>query len=277
MSADILSQILATKAAEVARRAAARPLAELRAAVPVQEASDAPRGFINAIEAALDDGYPAVIAEIKKASPSKGVMRADFDPADIARDYAEHGATCLSVLTDTTYFQGRDRDLTDARAACALPVIRKDFIIDPYQVFEARLIGADAVLLIVAALGDPTLRELAELAHALGLDVLVEVHDRDELERALALPCRLLGVNNRNLRTFETSLDTTLALLDSIPKDRIVVTESGVRRRGDVALMRRHDVHAFLVGEAFMRAQQPGEALRALFGADEQLVGEGAS
>ncbi len=261
-AAGILGEILAAKAEEIARRAAARPLAELRAGV---EGLDAPRGFIAAIEQDLRRGRPAVIAEMKKASPSKGVMRADFDPAALARDYAEHGATCLSVLTDTPYFHGADRDLVRARAACALPVLRKDFIIDPYQIFESRRLGADAILLIVAALGDPALRELAELAHALGMDVLVEVHDGAELARALALPCRLVGINNRNLRTFETRLDTTLGLLDSIPEDRIVVSESGLGRREEVARLRRHNVHAFLVGEALMRADCPGGELAALF------------
>ncbi len=262
-TAGVLGEILAATAEEVARRAAARPLAELRTGV---EGLDAPRGFIAAIERDLRRGGPAVIAEMKKASPSKGVMRASYDPAALARNYAEHGATCLSVLTDQPYFHGGDRDLVRARDACALPVLRKDFIIDPYQVFESRRLGADAILLIVAALGDPVLRELAELAHALGMDVLVEVHNGEELARALALPCRLVGINNRDLRTFETRLDTTLALLDSIPEDRIVVSESGLRRREDVVRLRRHNVHAFLVGEALMRAENPGEELEALFG-----------
>ncbi len=262
MIADILRNILATKAQEVAHNASQRPLAELRAAV---DGLPPPRGFIDAIEKELAAGRPAVIAEMKKASPSAAVMRADFAPAALARGFAEHGATCLSVLTDNAWFEGHNRHLDEARAACHLPVLRKDFIIDPYQIFEARTIGADAVLLITAALGDPSLRELAELAHALDMDVLVEVHDHAELTRALTVPCRLIGINNRNLRTFETDLDTTLSLLDSIPENRIVVTESGVRERADVARMRRHNVHAFLVGEALMRAPHPGEKLKELF------------
>lgn len=262
MNSDILARILAAKAEQVARRAAARPLDRLRAAI---EQLDAPRGFTAAIERDLGRGRAAVIAEIKKASPSRGVIRADFDAAQIARDYAGHGATCLSVLTDAAYFHGCDRDLVEARAACGLPVLRKDFVIDAYQVFEARALGADAVLLIAAALGDPALGELAELAGALQLDALVEVHDAADLERALAVPCRLVGINNRDLRTFQTRLETTLELLDSIPDDRIAVTESGIHARGDVDRMRQHGVHAFLVGEALMRAPRPGDALKALF------------
>jgi len=262
VNTDILARILAAKAEQVARRSAARPLERLRAAI---EHLDAPRGFTAAIERDLGRGRAAVIAEIKKASPSRGVIRADFDAARIARDYAEHGATCLSVLTDAAYFQGCERDLTKARAACDLPVIRKDFLIDAYQVFEARAMGADAVLLIAAALGDPALGELAQLAGALQLDVLVEVHDAADLQRALALPCRLIGINNRDLRTFQTRLETTLELLDCIPEDRIAVTESGIHARADVARMRQHGVHAFLVGEALMRAPQPGGALKTLF------------
>lgn len=206
-----------------------------------------------------------MIAEIKKASPSKGVLREDFDPAAIAQSYAQHGAACLSVLTDKDFFQGSEAYLQQARAACALPVLRKDFIIHPYQVYEARAIGADCILLIVAALDDAVMRELAALAAALGMAVLVEVHDAAELERALALETPLIGVNNRNLRTFETSLQTTLHLLDRIPEDRIVITESGILRREDVALMRAHHVDAFLVGEAFMRAAEPGAELARLF------------
>lgn len=259
---NILRQILATKADEVARRAVDRPLSRLRAAV---EQLSPPRGFINAIENSIDDGRVAVIAEIKKASPSEGVIRADFAPADLARDFAEHGAVCLSVLTDETWFQGHDRYLAEAREACALPILRKDFVIDPYQIFEARQLGADAVLLIVAALGDPSLHELAELAHALGLDVLVEVHDKNELVRALQLPCRLIGINNRNLHTFETHLDTTLNLCTSIPPNRIVVTESGLSQRAEVAQMRQHNVNAFLTGTALMRAANPGKELQTLF------------
>lgn len=263
MTTDILGQILAAKAEEIARAAAARPLTGLRAAV---DRLAPPRGFIDAVEKNLDRGRPAVIAEIKKASPSKGVIRADFDPAALAQNLADHGAACLSVLTDETWFQGHHRHLGEARDACALPVLRKDFIIDPYQVFEARLMGADAVLLIVAVLGDPALGELAGLAHALGMDVLVEVHNARELERALAVPCRLMGINNRNLKTLETRLETTLELLNAIPENRIVVTESGLGHRADIALMRRHNVHAFLVGEVLMRAADPGGKLKALFG-----------
>jgi len=223
------------------------------------------RKFIRAIEQKIALGQAAVICEIKKASPSKGVIRDHFVPAEIAQSYAQHGAACLSVLTDEPYFQGHDRFLGEARNACNLPVIRKEFIIDPYQVFEARTIGADAILLIVAALGDAMLLELSGLSASLGMDVLVEVHNGEELERALSLPCRLVGINNRNLRTFETTLDTTLDLLEHIPDDRIVVTESGIHHREDVARMRDHDIDAFLVGEAFMRAENPGERLGELF------------
>ncbi len=202
-----------------------------------------------------------MIAEIKKASPSKGLLRADFRPADIAQSYERHGATCLSVLTDEDFFQGSDEYLQQARAACALPVLRKDFTMDAYQVYEARALGADAILLIVAALGDTPLRELAELAAELGMDVLVEVHDAAELERALALPTPLIGINNRDLRTFHTSLETTLDLLGKIPADRVVVTESGIHAPADVARMRARGVNVFLVGEAFMKADDPGGKL----------------
>ncbi|HHH35654.1 MAG TPA: indole-3-glycerol phosphate synthase TrpC [Gammaproteobacteria bacterium] len=259
---DILRKILHRKAEEVAARRAALPLEALRA-----QAGSAPpvRGFAAAIGERLARGEAAVIAEIKKASPSKGVLREDFDPAAIAASYARGGAACLSVLTDRDFFQGDGADLSQARAACGLPVLRKDFIIDPYQVYEARAMGADCILLIVAALDDRRLAELAALARELEMDVLVEVHDRAELERALALPLPLVGINNRDLRSFETRLETTLDLLPLIPPERIVVTESGILDRRDVARMRGRGVHAFLVGEAFMRAPDPGMRLRELF------------
>lgn len=259
---DILARILARKRQEVAERSDRRPLAELAAAA---ERADPPRGFVAAIDRKLVAGLPAVIAEAKKASPSKGLLRADFDPAAIAMSYEGAGAACLSVLTDRDFFQGSDADLQQARAACALPVLRKDFIVDPYQVYEARALGADAVLLIAACLSDAQLRGLGILATDLGMDALVEVHDAEELGRALYAGGRLIGINNRNLRTFEVSLDTTLGLLERIPAGCRPVTESGILQREDVALMRRHGVNAFLVGEALMRAQDPGAALRALF------------
>ena len=260
---DILKKIVARKREEIAARAAQRPLEALREQAA---AADAPRGFVAALRRRIDAGGAGVIAEIKKASPSKGVLREDFDPAAIAASYARHGAACLSVLTDRDFFQGSEAYLQQARAACALPVIRKDFIVDPYQVVEARAIGADCILLIVACLEDERMAELNGLAQSLGMDVLVEVHDADELQRALALPGALLGINNRNLRTFEVSLDTTLELLPAIPEGRMVVTESGIHTPEDVARMRAHGVHAFLVGEAFMRAPDPGERLAELFG-----------
>ncbi len=260
--ADILQKILAHKAREVAARVEREPLAKLRKRVVE---ADAPRGFVKAIDARIKKGGAAVIAEIKKASPSKGLLRADFQPAAIARSYAQAGATCLSVLTDEEFFQGHDDYLRQARAACALPVLRKDFVIDPYQVLEARALGADCILLIAAALGDPQMRELADLARDSGLDVLVEVHDAQELDRALALDTILIGINNRNLRTFVTRLETTLDLLERIPADRIVVTESGIHTRADVERLRARGVHAFLVGEAFMAAPDPGAKLQALF------------
>jgi indole-3-glycerol phosphate synthase len=259
---DILKRILARKAEEVAERSARMPLVELQARMA--DASP-PRGFADAVVARIAAGHSAVIAEIKKASPSKGVIRAEFDPAAIARSYETGGAACLSVLTDVDFFLGSDDYLQQARAACALPVLRKDFVIDAYQLHEARLLGADCVLLIVAALDDRQLSEFAFIAEELGMDVLVEVHDMDELERALPVPARLLGVNNRNLRTFEVSLDNTLALKDVVPADRALVTESGILAPADVTLMRNAGVNAFLVGEAFMRAPDPGTALRHLF------------
>ncbi len=259
---DILNTILARKSQEVAERSARMPLAELKARV-----ADAPpvRGFANSLQAAIANGDPAVIAEIKKASPSKGVIRADFHPADIAVSYEFGGASCLSVLTDVDFFQGADAYLQQAREACTLPVLRKDFVIDPYQVVEARVLGADCVLLIVAALDDRQLAELSDLAMQLGMDVLVEVHDIDELERALQVPVPLVGINNRNLRTFEVSLDTTLSMKDAVPRDRLLVTESGILGPADVTTMRDAGINAFLVGEAFMRVDEPGEGLRQLF------------
>jgi indole-3-glycerol phosphate synthase len=261
---DILTTILARKAEEIEQRSRVRPLSELRARMLNQPAT---RGFVKAIRGKLDAGDAAVIAEVKKASPSRGVIRADFRPADIARSYEAGGAACLSVLTDVDFFQGSNLYLSEARNACRLPVIRKDFIVDPYQVYEARMIGADCILLIVAALEDAQLIDLANLAGELDMDVLVEVHDIDELERALQTDCELIGVNNRNLRTFEVSLDTTLALQDAVPRDRILVTESGIATRGDVAKMRAAGVDTFLIGESFMREADPGAALKRLFAA----------
>jgi indole-3-glycerol phosphate synthase len=259
---DVLRRILQRKAEEVAERSLRLPLRELAA-----RAADAPpvRGFAAAIEAKIAAGQSAVIAEVKKASPSKGVIRADFDPAAIARSYEAGGAACLSVLTDVDYFQGADDYLRQARDTCALPVLRKDFTIDRWQVHEARVLGADCILLIVAALADAQLGELSALAMDLGLDVLVEVHDLDELERALQVPAPLLGINNRSLRSFEVSLDTTLALKDAVPGDRRLVTESGIATGDDVRRMRAAGIDAFLVGETFMRERDPGQALRRLF------------
>jgi indole-3-glycerol phosphate synthase len=262
--ADILATILRRKSGEVAERSARVPLKEIRARAA---AADAPRGFARALERRIAQGQPAVIAEIKKASPSKGLLRADFRPADIARSYERAGAACLSVLTDVDFFQGADAYLQDARAATALPVLRKDFVVDEYQIVEARALGADCILLIVAALDDARLREFARLAGELGMDALVEVHDADELERARAVEATLIGINNRDLRTFETRLETTLDLLSHIPAGATVVTESGIHAPGDVARMRAAGVHAFLVGEAFMRAADPGAKLAELFGA----------
>lgn len=260
---DILKKILAVKADEVAAAVAAKPLSTVRAEA---ERHMPPRGFVAAIRAKLDAGKPAVIAEIKKASPSKGVIRADFDPTAIASSYSSHGAACLSVLTDQQFFQGSEAYLRQARAACPLPVLRKDFMVDPYQVYEARAMGADAILLIVAALELPQMQELEALAEELGMAVLVETHDAAELDLALQLKTPLIGINNRNLRTFDVTLDTTLNLLPRIPAGRIVVTESGILKPEDVALMRQHSVGTFLVGEAFMRAADPGAALGAFFG-----------
>jgi indole-3-glycerol phosphate synthase len=259
---DILKRIVARKREEVAERKRGRSLAELHAVVAQAGRT---RGFADALSDRVAAGRAAVIAEIKRASPSKGLLRADFRPADIAASYARGGAACLSVLTDRDYFQGDDQHLMDARAACVLPVIRKDFIVDAYQIHEARAIGADCILLIAACLDDAELADFSATADALGLDVLLEVHDAAELERARAVPTRLVGINNRNLRTFEVSLDTTLGLLAQVPDDRLLVTESGIHTRADVALMQRHGVHAFLVGESFMRADDPGAKLAELF------------
>lgn len=266
----VLEKILARKAEEVAARRAIVSLAEVELQA---RAADAPRGFAQALLAQAKRKQPAVIAEIKKASPSKGVLREDFVPAEIARAYESGGATCLSVLTDVDFFQGADRYLQEARAACALPVIRKDFMIDPYQIVEARALGADCVLLIVSALDDVQLAELAATAKAFDLDVLVEVHDGDELERALkTLDTPLVGINNRSLHSFEVSLETTLDLLPRIPRDRLVVTESGILNRADVELMEISEVYAFLVGEAFMRADNPGAELERLFFPERKRV-----
>jgi len=259
---DILKKILAVKAQEVAGAKLVNPLSSLREEA---EQASATRDFTGAIRNKIAAGLPAVIAEIKKASPSKGVLRVDFQPAEIAASYAKHGAACLSVLTDEQFFQGSLAYLQQARAACALPVLRKDFMVDSYQIYQARAMGADAILLIAAALSLSQMREFEALAHSLKMAVLVEVHDAAELDLALQLTTPLLGINNRNLRTFEVSLQNTLDLLPRIPQDRIVVTESGIFTREDVALMRGHDVHAFLVGEAFMRAADCGAELAKVF------------
>ncbi|HRQ56463.1 MAG TPA: indole-3-glycerol phosphate synthase TrpC [Azoarcus taiwanensis] len=259
---DILDKIIAVKREELAASQAERSLAAIGNAAG---AAPVVRDFTGAMRASISAGRSAVIAEIKKASPSKGVIREDFRPAEIAVAYARAGASCLSVLTDRQFFQGDPAYLQAARAACALPVLRKDFLIDPWQVFEARAMGADAILLIVAALDLPLMREMEAVAESLGMSVLVEVHDAAELDVALQLRTPLVGINNRNLRTFEVSLQTTLDLLERIPPGRIVVTESGILTPADVALMREHQVRAFLVGEAFMRAEDPGAALGALF------------
>ena len=260
---DILNKILAVKREEVAAARAVKDLTAIRAEARAQPPA---RDFTGAIRAKLAAGQSAVIAEIKKASPSKGVLREDFRPAEIAADYEAHGAACLSVLTDREFFQGAPEYLRAARGACALPVLRKDFLVDPYQVFEARAMGADAILLIVAALSDGAMAEMEGIARDLGMAVLVESHDAGELDRALKLRTPLIGINNRNLRTFQVSLDTTLGQLDRIPGDRIVITESGILAPADVAAMRERDVGAFLVGEAFMRAPSPGAELARVFG-----------
>jgi indole-3-glycerol phosphate synthase len=260
---DILNKIVAVKREEVAAALAKKSLAAMRADA---ESRVLTRDFEGAMRAKIAAGQAAVIAEIKKASPSKGVLRAEFIPADIAQSYAEHGAACLSVLTDKQFFQGSVDYLKQARASCDLPVLRKDFMVDAYQVYEARAMGADAVLLIAACLDDAHMADLEAIARSLDMAVLVEVHDRPELERALKLKTRLVGINNRNLRTFEVSLQTTLDMLPDVPADRLLVTESGILNAADVQRMRAANVHAFLVGEAFMRAAEPGEALAKLFG-----------
>ena len=259
---DILQKILHRKVEEIIERSSRL---DIRAMSRRIDGLPPPRGFLTRLEDAIKAGQLAVIAEIKRASPSKGLLRDPFLPAEIARSYASHGATCLSVLTDRDFFQGSEDYLSEARAACELPVLRKDFIIDPYQVYEARAIGADCILLIVAALGDAMLKDLTDLALHLDMDVLVEVHDAEELERALALELPLIGINNRDLRTFTTRLETTLDLLKAIPADRLVVSESGIHTPADLTLLRSHGVNAFLVGEAFMRAPNPGEKLAELF------------
>ena len=259
---DILNQIVAVKREEIAAGLRRKSLAAMRADA---ESRVLTRDFVGALRSKIAAGQPAVIAEVKKASPSKGVIRADFIPADIAQSYAEYGAACLSVLTDQQFFQGSIDYLKQARASCQLPVLRKDFMIDPYQVYEARAIGADCILLIVACLADSQMAELEAVARSLDMAVLVEVHDGAELQRALKLKTPLVGINNRNLRTFEVSLDTTLSLLGEVPPDRLLITESGIVTPADVQKMRSAGVHAFLVGETFMRAPEPGEALAALF------------
>ena len=258
---DVLVKILARKHEEIGERLEQTSLEDLK--LQISKASPV-RGFIGSIKNKLSQGETAVIAEVKKASPSKGLLREHFNPAEIALSYEIGGAACLSVLTDKDFFQGAEAYLKEARAACGLPVIRKDFIVDRYQVYEARAIGADCILLIVAALDDATLADLYQLAGELGMDVLVEVHDADELQRALRLNLDLVGINNRNLRTFETSLTTTVDLLKNIPDDIIVVSESGLHKPEDITMLKEHQVHTFLIGEAFMRCDDPGKALKNL-------------
>ncbi|MFC6282223.1 MULTISPECIES: indole-3-glycerol phosphate synthase TrpC [Polaromonas] len=260
---DILDKIVAVKHEEIAAAIKRKPLAVMREDA---ESRVLTRDFAGALRAKIAAGKPAVIAEIKKASPSKGVLRADFIPADIAQSYAEYGAACLSVLTDRQFFSGEIDYLKQARASCSLPVLRKDFMVDPYQIYEARVMGADCILLIVACLDDRQMKDMEALAISLDMAVLVEVHDAAELERALKLKTPLIGINNRNLKTFEVSLDTTIGLAGRVPADRIVVTESGISSQADVQRMRDAKINAFLVGEAFMRAEDPGVALAELFG-----------
>jgi len=259
---DILKKIITRKKEEIKERKASLPLREIKKRV--QDANPT-HDFESAIQQQLTAGKPAIIAEIKKASPSRGTICEDFDPVALAQCYEKAGATCLSVLTDVDFFQGSDKDLSAARAACLLPILRKDFIIDPYQVYESRMIGADCILLIVAALTDKNIQELSELATELDMDVLIEVHDREELERGLMLRTPLIGINNRNLHTFETDIQTTLELLPDVFHDRIIVTESGIHTIEDVKEMRKHSVDTFLVGEAFMSSDDPGKKLKELF------------
>jgi indole-3-glycerol phosphate synthase len=259
---DILKTILAKKVEEVADRKQRMGIADLE---EIAQGVEKPRGFYQALQRKVSSKKPAIIAEIKKASPSQGVIRENFEPIAIGLDYAMNGATCLSVLTDKEFFQGAEAYLQMVRERCPLPVIRKDFMIDPYQIYESRALGADCILLIVAALGDGQMRELSDIATKLSMDVLVEAHDADELQRALKLDTKLVGINNRNLRTFETSLPTTLELKGHIPAGRIVITESGIHTQEDVQLMLDNDVYAFLVGESFMRAESPGQKMRELF------------
>jgi indole-3-glycerol phosphate synthase len=263
---DILKKILDTKASEVARRKLRMSVANLE---EIAADIENPRGFYLALQDKVAAEKPAIIAEIKKASPSKGVIRENFQPVDIGRDYAMNGATCLSVLTDKEYFQGAEVYLQMVREACPLPVLRKDFMIDPYQVYESRALGADCILLIVAALADSQMQELADAAKIQGMDVLIEVHDIHELERALAIETPLIGINNRNLRTFETSLHTTLELQAEVPEERIIITESGIHSTADVQIMLENKIYAFLVGEAFMKADSPGQKMRELFSLDQ--------
>lgn len=264
--ADILNKILAVKADEVAAAKRYQSFASLRSDVESDTAARAAlRGFETSLRNKIKAGQAGVIAEVKKASPSKGVLRADFRPADIAASYAEHGAACLSVLTDEQFFQGAPTYMQQARAACAIPALRKDFLIDPYQVYQARAWGADCILLIVSALDHGLMAELEACAHELGMDVLVEVHDGNELDAALKLKTNLIGINNRNLRTFEVTLDTTIGLLPHLSPDKLVITESGIMNSDDVKRMRAANVHGFLVGEAFMRADNPGQELQNLF------------
>jgi len=266
---DILKKILEKKTEEVAKRKLGMTIANLQ---EIAETVEKPRGFYDSLQEKALAKKPAIIAEIKKASPSQGVIRANFEPVAIGQDYAMNGATCLSVLTDNEFFQGAEVYLQMVRERCPLPILRKDFMIDPYQVFEARALGADCILLIVSALTDSQMRELSDIAANLDMDVLVEVHDAEELQRALKLDTKLIGINNRNLRTFETSLQTTLDLKVQIPVDRLIITESGIHTQDDVQLMLDNGIYAFLVGEAFMRAESPGQKMRELFSLQDRRL-----